>query len=214
MAPRCITLVRHGEAYHNIVEGCDLYNPYLTSYGKLQCDLLSRVFPSQPPVDLLVSSPMKRAMRTPVLGFERQIESSAKECSDSPCDTGSSRDMLKKEKLFQGLAFSGLPDDWTSNNCAHADGYYKEKWAPNSDSLKERARAVRQWLKSRSEEHVVLALHGGNYLENPEHRPYVLVDNDQGNTSFVQNNESKEWRKRSQERERAEMRHIEGGWWD
>ena len=79
-------------------------------------------FPSEPPVDLLVSSPLKRTIQTTLLGFKKQIESGVKvellaelqETAGVPCDTGSSRDDLEKEELFKGLDFSSLPDDWNS----------------------------------------------------------------------------------------------------
>ena len=94
----------------------------LTALGEAQCHELSREFPSKPPVDLLVSSPLRRTIQTTLLGFKKQIESGVKvellaelqEATELPCDTGSSRDVLEKEELFRGLDFSGLPDDWTS----------------------------------------------------------------------------------------------------
>jgi len=122
MAPRIITFVRHGQAHHNLNCNYHLRDPYLTPLGEAQCHELSKEFPSEPPVDLLVSSPLKRTIQTTLLGFKKQAESGAKvellaelqEADAFPCDTGSSRDDLEKEELFQGLDFSGLPDDWTS----------------------------------------------------------------------------------------------------
>ena len=122
MAPRIITLVRHGQAHHNINCNYHLHDPYLTPLGEAQCQELSKEFPSEPPVDLLVSSPLKRTIQTTLFGFKKQVESGAKvellaelqEAEGFPCDTGSSRDELEKEELFQGLDFSGLPDDWNS----------------------------------------------------------------------------------------------------
>jgi len=122
MAPRIITLVRHGQAYHNVDLKYHLPDPGLTPLGETQCHQLSKAFPSEPPVDLLVSSPLKRTIQTTLLGFKKQIENGIKvellaelqETTGKPCDTGSSRDDLEKEELFKGLDFSGLPDDWNS----------------------------------------------------------------------------------------------------
>jgi len=122
MAPRIITLVRHGQAEHNVTRNRQLHDPYLTPLGEAQCHELSKRFPSEPPVDLLVSSPLKRAIQTTLLGFKKQVESGIKielfaelqETTDWPSATGSSRDALEKEELFKGLDFSGLPDDWNS----------------------------------------------------------------------------------------------------
>jgi len=122
MAPRIITLVRHGEAQHIVTRNFLAPDTFLTPLGEAQCDELSRQFPSKPPVDLLVSSPLKRTIQTTLLGFKKQVErgvvvellAELQETSEKPCNTGSSRDVLEKEELFQGLDFSGLPDDWTS----------------------------------------------------------------------------------------------------
>ncbi|PWW78002.1 phosphoglycerate mutase-like protein [Tuber magnatum] len=214
MAPRIITLVRHGQAYHNVGSKCHLHDPYLTPLGEAQCHNLSKRFPSEPPVDLLVSSPLKRTIQTTLFGFKEQIESGVKMeflaelqgSSGMPCDTGSSHDVLEKEESFQGLDFSGLPDDWTSKN---------GKWAPDPHSVAERARVVRKWLKSRSEGHVVAVLHGGflhyvteawasrgNPLDagwrNAEFRSFVFVDEDEDNASVIETDESKERRKGSE----------------
>ena len=122
MAPRVITLVRHGQAEHNATRDFLVHDPYLTPLGEVQCHELSKEFPSEPPVDLLVSSPLKRTIQTTLFGFKKQVESGVKveilaelqEVEELPCDTGSSRDDLEKEELFKGLDFSSLPDDWTS----------------------------------------------------------------------------------------------------
>ena len=99
-----------------------MHDTSLTPLGETQCHELSKEFPSKPPVDLLVSSPLKRTIQTTLLGFKKQVESGVRvellaelqEASEMPCDTGSSRDDLEKEELFNGLDFSSLPDDWTS----------------------------------------------------------------------------------------------------
>lgn len=122
MAPKIVTLVRHGQAEHNATRNRQLRDPSLTPLGETQCHKLWKEFSSEPPVDLLVSSPLKRAIQTAVLGFMKQVEGSVKvellvelqEASELPCDTLSSRDMLEKEELFQGLDFSGLPDEKAS----------------------------------------------------------------------------------------------------
>ena len=94
----------------------------LTPLGETQCHQLLKEFPPEPPVDLLVSSPLKRTIQTTLLGFKNQVESGVRvellaelqEGCDLPANTGSSRDVLEKEELFKGLDFSGLPEDWNS----------------------------------------------------------------------------------------------------
>ncbi|CUS11551.1 unnamed protein product [Tuber aestivum] len=215
MAPRIITLIRHGQAHHNVDQKYHLPDPYLTPLGEAQSYNLSNKFPSKPPIDLLVSSPLKRTIQTMLFGFKKHIESGVKmellaelqESTGLPCDTGSSGEVLEKEELFQGLDFTSLPDDWTSK---------EGKWAPEPDSLRERARFVRKWLKSRPESHVVVVLHGGflyyltegwdgdGNLPGPkwghtEFRSYVFADGDEDGALAVETDESKERRKGSQD---------------
>ncbi|PUU75615.1 histidine phosphatase superfamily [Tuber borchii] len=207
MPPRIITLVRHGEGQHNATRNFQIHDALLTPLGETHCHELSKEFPSEPPVDLLVSSPLRRTIQTTLLGFKKQVESGVKvellaelqEVGKSPCNTGSSRDDLEKEELFKELDFSGLPDDWTS----------KALYAPlDPHPLSERARVARKWLRSRSESHVVVVLHGnfihyvtealdsngnlpGTRWSYTEFRSYVFVDGDEDNASIIETDESK-----------------------
>lgn len=70
---------------------------------------------------------------------------------DCPGDTGSSREKLEANPEFAGFDFSQLPADWTSKQ-----GF----WAPDRASLANRARWVRQWLRDRPEQDIVLIAHG------------------------------------------------------
>jgi len=68
-----------------------------------------------------------------------------------PCDTGSSRDELEKNEEFKGFDLSTLTPDWTSKK-----GFY----APDPETILARARWVRQWLRERPEQTIVLVAHG------------------------------------------------------
>lgn len=68
-----------------------------------------------------------------------------------PCDTGSSREKLEANPEFADFDFSKLTPDWTSKQ-----GF----WAPDSESILNRARWVRQWLRARPEKTIVLVAHG------------------------------------------------------
>ena len=78
MPPKIITLVRHGQAEHNVSRDFQVQDTSLTALGEAQCHELSREFPSKPPVGLLVSSPLRRTIQTTLLGFKKQIESGIK----------------------------------------------------------------------------------------------------------------------------------------
>jgi broad specificity phosphatase PhoE len=216
MPPKLITLVRvippnpflcgsttnarpqHGQAEHNVDERYYLRDPYLTPLGEQQCMSLPQRFPPSPPVDLLVTSPLKRTIQTTILGFPGPIEAGVpvtalaelQESSEMPCDTGTDVDILKADPMLKttsegakvNIDFSHLPPDWNSK---------KGFWSPEPDALKERAKAVRKWLADRNEDHVVCVLHGGflHYLtedwtghndlpgtgwQNTEFRSYVF----------------------------------------
>lgn len=122
MPPTLVTLVRHGQAAHNVDFQHHLHDTYLTPLGESQCQSLPSRFPAEPPVTLLVSSPLKRTLQTTLIGFAPQVQSGVKievvpefqEASALPCDTGSPREVLEKEEAFKGLDFSRLGEDWDS----------------------------------------------------------------------------------------------------
>ena len=68
-----------------------------------------------------------------------------------PCDTGSSREELEKNEEFKGFNLSMLTPDWTGKK-----GFY----APDPETILARARWVRQWLRERLEQTIVLVAHG------------------------------------------------------
>lgn len=75
----------------------------------------------------------------------------AQECNDLPCDTGSSREQLEQDPEFSGLDFSRLTPGWTSKQ-----GF----WAPDPQSIANRARSVRHFIRDRPEHDIVLVAHG------------------------------------------------------
>jgi broad specificity phosphatase PhoE len=67
----------------------------------------------------------------------------------APCDTGSPTSLLAKDPEYAGLDFSSIPDDWTSKK-----GIYDPR------NVAERAKQVRQWLRAREENEIVVVAHG------------------------------------------------------
>lgn len=113
-------------------------------------------------VNLVATSPLTRTIQTTLLGWPAAIEKLGgrskiallpefQECNDFPCDTGSSAETLSKNSEFEGLDFSKLPQDWTSKQ-----GF----WSADRDAIAKRAKWVRQWLRSRPEQTIVLVGHG------------------------------------------------------
>jgi broad specificity phosphatase PhoE len=73
------------------------------------------------------------------------------ENSAKPCDTGSPREVLEKE--HPGLDYSLVVDGWDSK---------EGEWSPDETSLAMRACKMREWLKEREEEEIIVVTHGGN----------------------------------------------------
>ncbi|KAL7276399.1 hypothetical protein RUND412_000603 [Rhizina undulata] len=201
VAPKLLTLVRHGQAHHNVDQKYYLHDPYLTELGEIQCETLPERFPDEPPVDLLVSSPLKRTLQTTILGFRDDIARGVvvevlpelQETMDLPCDTGSSREEIENDPQFQGVKLKG-------------------RWAPTPAALRKRARDARRWLRDRPETHVVAVLHGGflHYLtedwsghndlpgtgwSNTEFRTYHYLEGEDENATIVETEESRERRR-------------------
>lgn len=75
----------------------------------------------------------------------------AAECNDFPCDTGSPREHLESIDEFKDFNLELLTPDWTSKK-----GFY----APDDESLAKRAQWVRQYIRDRKENVIVLVAHG------------------------------------------------------
>ncbi|KAG8742232.1 hypothetical protein FRC10_001778 [Ceratobasidium sp. 414] len=83
------------------------------------------------------------------------------ETHDYPCDTGSDRAVLEATEEFEGLAAQGvdwspLTEDWNKN-----EGFY----APTLEALANRAKWVRNYVRSRPEKNIILVGHGGIFRE-------------------------------------------------
>lgn len=71
--------------------------------------------------------------------------------SSSPCDTGSPREVLEADPEFNSFNLSLLTPDWTSK---------RGQFAADEASLNKRAQWVRQWLRARTEETILVIAHG------------------------------------------------------
>ena len=161
MAPT-VHLIRHAEGFHNLGHANQqLPDPLLTPTGVAQCYKLGEDFPYTKQIDLVVASPLKRAIYTALYAFdvvlrEKDLQILAlpevQETSDLPCDTGSSVNELQQE-------FRGKPVDlnYLSQTWNRKDG----KWSAVREKIIERAKDVREWLQSRKEDHIVVVTHGG-----------------------------------------------------
>ena len=145
-----------------VLTACLELDDAMTPLGLRQCfSLQSKIPDLQQRVDLIVTSPLRRALHSTLLGWKPAIQRlgigsvivlpDAQECCDFPCDTGSPREVLESDADFKGLDFSRITPDWNSKQ-----GF----WAPDDASLANRAKFVRQFLRERPEKDIVLVCHG------------------------------------------------------
>lgn len=164
MAPHSnIIICRHSQATHNVADDYSLPDAPLTELGKQQASKLPEIVPQlQRQVDLIVSSPLKRALQTTLRGWGPAVQRlggtksviclpQLQECNAYPCDTGSARDILEHDEEVKGFDFSLLTPDWTSK---------RGQFAADEASLNARAQWVRQFARSRPENTILLVAHG------------------------------------------------------
>lgn len=159
--PPTIHLVRHAQGHHNVAKGGEaIHDPFLTDEGIQQAVELCQKFPHHDDIDLLMASSMKRTIQTCENAFEPAIRRGhkillmplAQESSDDPMDTGSTKEEL--EMTFGNLIDTQRLDlfpYWHTN---------QGRFAVDSHSLIERARALREYLKSRLEKNIGIVSHG------------------------------------------------------
>lgn len=174
-----IYFTRHGEGYHQgePQEECErikdagnshvhIFSPILPANhdielnekGIAQCQNLCKNFPYHDKIDLIVASPLRRAIQTALIGYEPEIKKGMKvllmpdlqEVSDMPMDIGSSQEDLEKQ-FGDKLDYSRLYDGWQVK---------ADKHATDTDSLLERGGRMRQYLKDRKEKNIVAVFHG------------------------------------------------------
>ncbi|KAH8923715.1 phosphoglycerate mutase-like protein, partial [Atractiella rhizophila] len=175
MARKTIYIIRHAEGYHNLPPSVDvpipvdLHDPSLTPLGESQCATLnsSLVSSSPLPVDLIVTSPIRRTLQTTLRVFDGHptlkekgalVFQDVQEAADLNCNIGTSLPKLKEEFAPSKIGdiqfdFSLLPSD---DSWIPKTGFY----APTPEALTLRAAAVREWLSKREEEKIAIVSHG------------------------------------------------------
>ncbi|KAI1800182.1 histidine phosphatase superfamily [Daldinia bambusicola] len=170
MAPT-IDIVRHAQALHNI-QGSHIKDPELTSQGLLECQQLRNQYQFGDKVTHILSSPLKRAITTALVGIipavdpriKVQLLPALQEINGSPSSTG-----LPKSELATHYAgdqnrvdMSLLTEDWYRKGSGTL-------YAPTVSSVYERARAARVflWRLARrameagdDDAHIVVVTHG------------------------------------------------------
>ncbi|SPO29041.1 uncharacterized protein UTRI_05615 [Ustilago trichophora] len=164
MAPQSrIYLTRHSQAEHNVADDYSIPDAPLTPLGKQQSGRLPSLTQDlQSRAQVILSSALKRTLQSTKIGYAPAIERlggldkvvllpQLQECNAFPCDTGSAKEVLERDPELQGFDFSPLTPDWTGKQ-----GFY----AADEESLNKRAQWVRQYLRSRPEQDIVVMAHG------------------------------------------------------
>lgn len=164
MAPTHLHLIRHAQGFHNIsTANHALRDPLLTPLGESQCHTLSTTLPSISTIDLIVASPIKRALYTALLTFRAHLTANPtlriialpdlQETSNLPCDTGSDLAELQREFANMPIDFSHMTPGWNNKTTG--------PYAPVARHVMARARRSRRWIAAREEKEVAVVTHGG-----------------------------------------------------
>jgi broad specificity phosphatase PhoE len=157
---KTVHVIRHAESEHNTPPySASLRDPYLTPAGQAQAETLGRQFPNIEDIDLIVCSPMKRAISTGLLAFKDYLQTNNRELvalpelqelSGRPCDIGSSLAELLTEFREEPVDLSRVPRDWESKD---------KQWSPTEVRTLARMAKARAWLRDRPESNILVISH-------------------------------------------------------
>ncbi|KAH8824452.1 histidine phosphatase superfamily [Flagelloscypha sp. PMI_526] len=160
-----IYLTRHAQAEHNVAEDYEIHDAPLTAFGREQA---ARLYENtkeniQKSAQLLVTSGLRRTLSTTLIGYpdlKARLEAEGKpvvvlpqlqETNPYPSDRGSDREVLESDPEFASkFDLSLLTPEWNKK-----EGFY----ASDPESLANRAKWVRRWLRDREEQEIVVVCH-------------------------------------------------------
>eukprot|EP01122_Echinamoeba_exundans_P012888 TRINITY_DN5516_c0_g1_i1.p1 TRINITY_DN5516_c0_g1~~TRINITY_DN5516_c0_g1_i1.p1 ORF type:complete len:233 (-),score=39.99 TRINITY_DN5516_c0_g1_i1:59-712(-) len=184
-----IYLIRHGQSKHNEAENAWratrgttedeerfpdplFFDAELSSAGHEQTvDLHKRVNETLAHAELVVISPLSRAIQTFMAGFQslRQnipihVHPLCREKVENACDIG--RPVSELKAAFPELSFEHLePIWWYTESSDITEDNFRDLWASGKryeepeDYLNSRIESFRQWLKERPEQNIVVVGH-------------------------------------------------------
>ncbi len=161
---RTVRFIRHGQSEFNAAfersrpRDPMIFDPRLTELGRAQAAALAD--PARwAGVELIVTSPLTRAIQTAQLAFAglaapMRVEALHRERLEHSGDVGRPRAALAAE--FAGLDFAGLPEIWWKHDPARPEAMTVESEA----ELAQRVTAFRDWLAARPERDIAVVGHG------------------------------------------------------
>lgn len=173
-----VILIRHGQStfnlhYERTGEDPGHIDARLTPLGEQQA-LAARALLADDPVDLVVCSPLTRALQTAHLIFgERDVPIHVtcqhRERLESSCDVGRAPALLRED--FPHLAFEHLDDPWWH----HIPGDDRPFVVEPVELFEDRVASFRAWLAAHEAERIAVVGHGtffhalaGQWLRNCE----------------------------------------------
>jgi len=179
-----IVLIRHGVTEMNVhlgrkgygsqgFEDPGFWDTRLTPEGQRQAESINKKIADLGPLDLLVSSPLSRAIHTATLAFRgtsvpRVVSPLIRERMWLSSDVGSSPENLAAEFGKDGWDFSGLEEKWWYTSAAadwrkddwRAPGKYLHEGEPE-EPFRKRLEEFKVWLQERPERRVAVVAHWG-----------------------------------------------------
>ena len=170
MTAKTIHFIRHAQSAHNarVLEVTNedsvrmdpaLRDAPLTALGQAQATALRSDIAGLPEIELVVTSPLTRAIQTTLAGFDghpapRLVEQLHREHQDSFCDIGRAPAALAAD--FPTLRFDHLDDPWWHEDPDHDAPFVRE----TLDALQQRVSAFADWLSDRPERVIAVVGHG------------------------------------------------------
>ncbi|KAK4247511.1 histidine phosphatase superfamily [Corynascus novoguineensis] len=179
--PPTLVLIRHAQAIHNINRANHaLRDPSLTDLGHRQSaelrEHLRAHFPADRKVQLIVTSPMRRALQTALVALDWLVNSGVPVLYPKPCDTGTSAAQLATE--FPAIDFSALDPVYPDKTSAASAAYRYKKGA-----VLARGQSALADLYERAEDVVIVVSHSGflrtavagRWFANADYRVFDFV---------------------------------------
>lgn len=161
---RTVRFIRHGQSEFNAAfersRPVDpmIFDPRLTALGRAQAGALAD--PAHwAGVELIVTSPLTRAIETAMLAFDGhrapiRVEALHRERLEHSGDVGRARSALAAE--FGALEFGPFPEIWWK----HDPGRPEAMAVESENELRARVAAFRDWLAARPERDIAVVGHG------------------------------------------------------
>ncbi|KAK4160881.1 phosphoglycerate mutase-like protein [Cladorrhinum sp. PSN259] len=190
--PQTVLFIRHAQALHNTnSEFKKTLDPELTEEGKEQCIKLRDHLKEKlkdTKVDLIIVSPMQRALQTAMIGLDWLIEEQKvpveanalwQEIYDKPCDTGRPIPVLSQQ--FPLVDFSKVDPVWPDKTSIRARLY-----RPTKTEVLARAEMAKEDLQRRPERFIIVVSHSGfmrkglvgRCFANADYRIFSLTENE------------------------------------